>query len=88
MTALFELPSSSCSPRVKYAVVANMRTKPITLIESAELKLAPRGCSFTENGDDLADLDTTHRWAEWKKHCIWSARKTHRLVLDVDRTKF
>ena len=30
MTALLELPRSSCSPRVKYAVVANIITKPIT----------------------------------------------------------
>ena len=29
-TALLELPRSSCSPRVKYAVVANIITKPIT----------------------------------------------------------
>ena len=30
ITARLELPRSNCSPRVKYAVIANITTKPIT----------------------------------------------------------
>ena len=30
---------------------------------------------FTEDGNDFANLDTTHRWTERQKDCITSAMK-------------
>ena len=61
ITARLELPRSNCRPRVKYAVVANITTKPTTRSAIRENSHIVDARDLTKNGNDLSHLHTTDR---------------------------
>ena len=60
-TARLELPRSNCNPRVKYAVVANITTKPTTRSAIRKDGSIVDAWNLTKNGNYLSHFYTTNR---------------------------